>query len=190
VAGRGIAVDHVTIYRWVRTFTPALIDAAGPARHATGDRWFLDETCVKVTGRWIYLHCAIDQRGEVINVLVSTRRDAAAARVFFARALRHGPAPGEVVTDRAPVFPRLVAEIAPVGAARHRAIRDAIEADHGRLKARLRPMRGIKRLASARTIFAGDAFAQNLRRGHYAITVHVPIQDRIRLAFDDLALSL
>jgi transposase-like protein len=63
LAERGITVDHVTIYRWVHRFTPLLIDAAGPCRHAPGDRWFVDETYVKVSGRWIYLYRAIDQFG-------------------------------------------------------------------------------------------------------------------------------
>jgi hypothetical protein len=65
-----------------------------------------------------------------------------------------------------------------------------VEADHGRLKARLRPMRGLKLLASARTIAAGHAFVQNLRRGHYALTDDTPVRDRVRVAFDELALSL
>ena len=76
LAQRGIDVDHVTIYRWVQTFTPEFIAAARPARHAAGDRWFLDETYVKVAGRWAYLYRAVDQYGQVIDVLVSTRRDA------------------------------------------------------------------------------------------------------------------
>src|SRR3954469_17921427 len=58
---RGIAVDHVTIYRWVQPFTPQLIDAARPTRHSTGDRWSVDETCVKVAGRWTYRYRAGDQ---------------------------------------------------------------------------------------------------------------------------------
>jgi transposase-like protein len=62
-----------------------------------------------------------------------------------------------------------------------------VEADHARLKARLRPVRGLKRLASARTIAAGHAFVQNLRRGHYAITVDVPVPDRVRVGFTELA---
>ena len=77
LAERGIEVDHVTVYRWVQTFTPEFIDAARPARHATGDRWFVDETYVKVAGRWTYLYRAVDQHGQVIDVLVSERRDAA-----------------------------------------------------------------------------------------------------------------
>jgi transposase, IS6 family len=191
LAERGIEVDHVTIYRWVRTFMPEFIAAARPVRHAVGDRWFVDETYLRVAGRWTYLYRAVEQYGKVIDVLVSTRRDAAAARVFFGRALRCGPVPAEVVTDRAPVYPRVLDEIVP--SARHVSelyANNAIEADHGRLKARQRPMRGLKRLASARTVSAGYAFVQNLRRGHYAITADLPVNDRVRLAFDELALVL
>ncbi len=89
LAERGIDVDHVTIYRWVQTFTAEFIDAARPARHASGDRWFVHETYVKVAGRWIYLY-RVDQNGLVIDVLVSARRNAEAARQFFARPLRTG----------------------------------------------------------------------------------------------------
>jgi transposase-like protein len=63
LAERGVQVDHVTIYRWVQRFTPLLIDAARPCRHAPGDRWFVDETYVKIAGRWVYLYRAIDQFG-------------------------------------------------------------------------------------------------------------------------------
>lgn len=99
--------------------------------------------------------------------------------------------PFEVVTDRAPVYPGVVDEVAP--AARHvteRYANNSIEADHGRLKARLRLMRGLKHLESARTIAAGHAFVENLRRGHYAITADLPVHDRVRGAFDVLALYL
>jgi transposase, IS6 family len=191
LAERGIVVDHVTVYRWVQTFTAEFIHAARPARHAAGDRWFVDETYVKIAGRRTYLYRAVDQHGQVIDVLVSYRRDAAVARRFFGCALRLGPVPVDVVTDRAPVYPRLVEELVP--AARRvtdRCANNAIEADHGRLKARLRPMPGLKRVASARTISAGHAFVQNLRRGHYSITADLPVNDRVSVAFDELALAL
>jgi IS6 family transposase len=191
LAERGIEVGHVTVYRWVQTFTSEFIDAARPARHATGDRWFVDETYVKVAGRWTYLNRAIDQHGQVIDVLVSERRDAAAARAFFARALARAPSPVEITTDRAPVYPRVIDDLVP--AARHvleQYANNGVEADHGRLKARLRPMRGLKTIRSLRTVAPGHAFVQNLRRGHYEITVDVPVHDRVRLAFDDLARCL
>ena len=64
---------------------------------------------------------------------------------------------------------------------------NVVEADHGPLKARLRPMRGLKTIGAARTIAAGHAFVQNLRRGHYEITAELPVHDRVRAAFDELA---
>jgi transposase, IS6 family len=66
---RGIEVDHVTVYRWVQRFTRLLVDAARPCRHAVGNRWYVDETYVKVAGRWCYVYRAIDQYGQVIECL-------------------------------------------------------------------------------------------------------------------------
>ena len=82
LAERGIDVYHVTLYRWVQRFTPLLIDAARPCRHVAGDRWFVDETYVKVAGVWRYVYRAIDQQGQVIDVYVSQRRDIGSARTF------------------------------------------------------------------------------------------------------------
>src|SRR5712691_7300866 len=96
LAERGIDVDHVSVYRWVQRFTPRLIDAARPCRHAVGHRWFVDETYVKVAGVWRYVYRAVDQHGQVIDVYVSVRRDIAAARRFFNTALSAHGAPGEV----------------------------------------------------------------------------------------------
>src|SRR5512133_2753958 len=79
LAERGVEVDHVTVYRWVLRFTPLLADAARPCRHAVGDRWQVDETYVRVAGRWRYVYRAIDQFGQVIDVFVSPRRDTDAA---------------------------------------------------------------------------------------------------------------
>jgi len=104
------------------------------------------------------------------------------------RALRAGTLPIEVTTDRAPAYPRALGELIP--SALHTVEQYAnnpIEADHGRLKARLRPMRGLKRRRSARTLAAGHAFVQNLRRGHYDIATDVPSRHRLRTAFDELA---
>ena len=119
------------------------------------------------------------------------RRDLAAARRFFTRALRAGTAPAEVTTDRAPAYPRVLDELVP--SALHIVERHAnnpIEADHGRLKARLRPMRGLKRHRSARILAAGHAFMQNLRRGHYEIATETPSSHRLFTAFDELVLVI
>jgi transposase, IS6 family len=132
---RGVEVDHVTVYRWVQRFTPLLADAARFARHSPGDRWLVDETYVKVNGVWRYVDRAVDQNGQVIDVLVSVRRDADAARRFFRRALTTlKVTPVEVVTDAAAVYPRVLDELVP--AAWHHVERWAnnrIESDHSRL---------------------------------------------------------
>jgi IS6 family transposase len=170
VAERGIEVDHVTVYRWVQRFTPLFADAARPLRHAAGDRWFVDETYVKVAGRWRYLYRAVDQYGQVIDVLLSEQRDTTAARRFFTRALRSGAAPVEVTTDKAGPYLRVLYELTPTAVhVTEQYCNNRIEADHGRLKARLRPMRGLKRLRSAARLGAGHAFVQNLRRGRYEL---------------------
>ena len=134
LAERGVVVDHVTVYRWVQRFTPLLAEAARPCRHAVGDRWFVDETYVKVAGQWRYVYRAIDQFGQVIDVFVSPRRDVRAARRFFERAIgTTRVAPVEVTTDRAAAFPVVLDELLP--AAWHRTDRYAnngIECDHGR----------------------------------------------------------
>ena len=122
LAERGIEVDHVTVYRWVQRFTPLLVDAARPCRHVPGDRWFVDETYVKVAGRWVYLYRAIDQYGQVIDVLVSPKRDLAATRRFFTRILEHGPRPAEVTTDRASAYPAGDRGADTCRASRHRAV--------------------------------------------------------------------
>lgn len=191
LAERGVTVDHVTIYRWVQRFTPEFIEAARPCRHSPGNRWFVDETYVKVTGQWAYLYRAVDQHGQVIDVLLSVRRDLAAARRFFTRAIHAGTIPVEVTTDRAPVYPRVLDELIP--SALHTVEQYAnnpIEADHALLKARLRPMRGVKRHRSARILAAGHAFVQNLRRGHHDIATDAPSRHRLRIAFDDLAITI
>jgi transposase-like protein len=192
LAERGIEVDHVTVYRWVQRFALLLADAARFARHSPGDRWFVDETYVKVNGVWRYVYRGVDQHGQVIDVLVSKRRDQEAARRFFSRALTTlKVTPTEVVTDAAPIYPRVLDELVP--AAWHHVERYAnnrIEADHGRLKHRLRPMRGLRTDRTAQVIVSGLAFLQNLRRGHYELATETPHPLRIAAAFTELAMAI
>ncbi|MGI8661842.1 MAG: IS6 family transposase [Acidimicrobiales bacterium] len=120
---RGVEVDHVTLFRWVQRFTPLLIDAARPCRHAVGDRWLVDEAYVKVAGRWRYVYRAIDQHGQII-------------------------------------------------------------------KARLKPMRGLKRDQTASVIIRGHAFMQNIRRGHDELDVDTLSHLRVAAAFSELARTI
>jgi len=153
-----------------------------------GGRWFVDETYVKVAGRWRYVYRAVDQQGQVIDVFVSPRRNIAAARAFFTDALIAHGEPDEVVTDLAQALETVIEEVIPD--AFHNTEQYAnnrVECDHGRLKARLRSMRGLKTDRTASVVIRGHAFIQNLRRGHYELGTETPHSHvRIRTAFDEL----
>ena len=192
MAERGVEVDHVTLYRWVQRFTPRFAEAARPRRHLVGDRWFVDGTYVKVSGVWWYVYRAVDQHGQVIDVLVSETRDLAAARQFFTRAICDPGRPGAVTTDLAAPLLRVIDELVPE--AEHVTVpyaNNRIEADHGRLKARLRPMRSLKTDRTATVVIRGHAFIQNLRRGHYELGIQArhPLL-RLPAAFDELAAAV
>jgi IS6 family transposase len=110
---------------------------------------------------------------------------------FFTRALGRGLAPVEATTDRAPVYPRLIADLVP--AARHvlqQYSGNAVEADHGRLKVRLRPMRGPKTIRSLRTVAAGHAFVQVPARRALGVRRGRAVHERVWVAFVELALCL
>jgi IS6 family transposase len=191
LAERVIEVDHVTLYRWVQRFTPILMNAAGPCRHASTGHWFVDETYVKVSGSWRYVYRAVDEQGQVIDVFVSKKRITKAATRFFTSAISVHGTPSEVTTDRSPALARAITELLPL--ALHDTTQYAnnrVEADHGRLKARLRPMRGLKRDRRASVIVRGHAFIQNVRRGHYELGVDAKPGTALAAAFDELAMVI
>jgi transposase, IS6 family len=129
---------------------------------------------------------------EAVHVTSDIRDHAAAARRCFERALGATKiTPVEVITDQAATYPVVLEELLP--AAWHRSDRYAkngVEGDHGRLKARLGPMRGLRQDRSARVVIAGHGFVQNLRRGHYELAVEEPVNQRMAVAFDELALAI
>ena len=123
--------------------------------------------------------------------MISEQRDTSAARRFFTCALRHGPAPVEVTTDKAGPYLRVMDELIPTAAhVTEQYVNNPIESDHARLKARLRPMRGLKRLRSAARIAAGHAFVQNLRSGHYELASDASPPLRLARAFTELAQAM
>src|SRR6266498_834347 len=130
--------------------------------------------------------------GHVIDVFVSPRRDATAARRFFQHAIDATKVtPVEVVTDKAAAYPVVLEEVLPaVWHHTEQYANNHIECDHGRLKAWLRPMRGLKQDRSARVVVAGHALVQNMRRGHDELAVEAPANRRVAVAFDDLAMAI
>ena len=168
-----------------------MIEAGRPCRHAAGSRWFVDETYLKVAGRWRSLYRAVDQHGQAIDVHVSARRDAAARR-FFTAALASRPEPAEVVSDLAPALAQVVADLlAEVFHHTRCHANNPLECDHARLKARLRPMRGLTTDRTAGVVVRGHAFIQHLRRHHYQLgTYAAAAQLTVAAAFDELARAM
>ena len=185
-------MDHTSIYRGVARFTPLFIDAARPCRRVPGNRWQVDETyCEGRRGcgtTCTALSTSSARSSTSTRASVRTgRRPAGSSERPWPPAWRRWRSS----TDRAPVYPRLLDELAP--AARHVADRygnNRVEADHGRLKARLHPMRGLKRDRSLRIIAAGHAFIQNLRRGHYGLAVDQPARDKVPAGFTELTRAI
>ncbi len=183
LAERHIQVDASTVFDWVQKFAPLYQDAAKAHRHRVGHRWSVDETYVKVAGRWGYVYRAIDEHGQVVEVLFQERRDAEAAGAFFRVALENtGVTPHTVTTDKAAAYPPALAEVLPeVEHLTGKAVQQRIERDHQHLKGRLRVFRGCKTTEGAQRFCQAHGFVRNLLQGFYRLgTVPRDPNDAIR----------
>ena len=189
LAEPGIEVDRVTRYRWASPSTLLLNDAAQPCRHRVGSCWSVEATYVKVSWTWQYVYRAVDHDGQVIDAFLSMGRDlTAATKVCTSASSSHG-GPVVITTDRAIALVRVDSELLP--AARRETTRNTdnrVGADHGRLKASLRPMRGLERGRTASIVLRGRAFTQNLRRGRYRLGMDARTGLPPASAFSELAL--
>ena len=154
---RGVAVDHSTIYRWVQRFAPEMEKRLRwQWRRPQSRSWRVDETYIKVRGKWAYLYRAVDKLGNTIDFYLSATRNTKAAKRFLGKALRglkEWEQPEVLNTDKAPAYAAAIAELKAEGKCpkdtRHRQVKylnNVIEADHGKLKLLIRPVRGSRRL--------------------------------------------
>jgi IS6 family transposase len=196
LAERGVFVDPSTIYDWARVFTPRFIAAARAHRAAIGRRWRVDETYIKVGKHWHYLYRAIDEHGQIVDVYLSNRRNAAAAQAFFEAALATSTVtPTRVTSDKATCYPPALRTVLPN--AEHRTskyLNNGLERDHqhGRPpgEGRVRPMRRFKLASSASSFCQGDASIRNLVCGYSSLTEEVPLRQRLAAAGSVLAATL
>lgn len=100
LAERGVTVDHATLNRWVVKYAPLIAARAQARKSATAGSWRMDETYIKMKGRWIYLYRAVDRDGQTLDFMLSERRNLAAARRFFKRAISSNGVPERVVIDK------------------------------------------------------------------------------------------
>jgi putative transposase len=99
MAERGVSVDHTTIYRWTVRYAPLLLEQFNRRKRAVSRRWHVDETYIKVRGRWMYLYRAIDSHGDTVEFWFSERRDLLAAKRFLRKALKRHGRPERIVID-------------------------------------------------------------------------------------------
>src|SRR4051794_40386731 len=164
--------------------TPALAEALRRRRRGkVGRSWHVDETYLKVHGRWCYLYRAIDRTGTLVDVLLSEHRDMAAAQAFFrsAKAVT-GVTPDRITTDGHDSYPRAIRTELGKGV-RHRTsayLNNRLEQDHRGIKGRYRPMRGFKCPRSASRFCRAHDELRNFLRLRSRPHQHVPA-DRQRL---------
>ena len=117
MAERNLSVDHVTIWRWIQRYAPELERRCRRQLRMTNRSWRVDETYVRVAGKWTYLYRAVDSVGDTIDFLLSPNRDAHAAKRFFQKALRTPgrPRPRVINVDGNPSYPKVIAELKQTG---------------------------------------------------------------------------
>jgi putative transposase len=174
LAERGVTVDHATLNRWVVKFAPQIADSAQARKRSTATSWRMDETYIKVKGRWTYLYRAVDRDGKTLDFMLSERRDLATARRFFRRAIGSNGLPERVVIDKSGANLAGLQAINLIlkftGNGRMIEIRQVkffnniLEQDHRFIKRITRPMMGFKAFHSAAATIAGIEAVHMIRK--------------------------
>lgn len=175
LAERGVAVDHATLNRWVVKFAPLIADLAQARKRTTAKSWRMDETYIKVKGRWTYLYRAVDRDGQTLDFMLSERRGLAAARRFFKRAIGINGVPYRVVMDKSGanlaglqavnVILKFTGEGRTVEIRQVKYLNNILEQDHRFIKRITAPMMGFKAFHSAAATIAGIEAAHMIRKG-------------------------
>ena len=171
---RDVSVDHTTFFRWIQAYAAELDKRIRPHLRMSNGSWRVDETYVKVKVRWMYLYRAVDSRGQTIDFLLSVKRDAAAAKRFFRKALAqpHTVNPLTSTVDKNPAYPKAVAqmkqdaELWRISRLRQvKYLNNTVEQDHRNVKRLTRPGLGLGRFWTARRTLAGFEAMAMIRKG-------------------------
>lgn len=178
MAERGVNVDHSTIHRWVVHFSPQLLERFNRHKRSATGKWHMDETYIKVRGKWMYLYRAIDSLGDTVEFFFSANRDLPAAKRLLRKALERHGRPDRIVIDGSQTNHEAVISsdaedrlrdrsrrsLKPIHIRRSKYLNNRIEQDHRRVKRRVRSMLGFKSAATAATILSGIEMVHMMRK--------------------------
>ncbi len=173
---RGIEVAHTTILRWVQRYVPEFEKRWSRYARTVGRSWRCDETYIKVNGRWTYLYRAVDKAGRTVDFRLSERRDVAAAKAFFLKAMKNNGTPRVITLDAYAASHRAVVGLKTEGRMPKRVrlrsskyLNNGIEQDHRRVKQRIRPMLGFKYIHTAAVTISGIELAAKIRKCQFKV---------------------
>jgi transposase-like protein len=194
---RGISVDHATIHRWIIRYSPELLKRFNARKRAVTGKWHIDETYIKVRGRWTYLYRAIDSNGDTVEFWFSERRDLIAAKRLLRKALKRHGRPERIVIDGSQTNREAILScdaesrlqdqsgrrLKPIRIRQSQYLNNRIEQDHRAVKRRVRSMLGFKSVASARVIVGGVELIHMMRKqqAKYACTQQLSLAEQFRL---------
>ena len=170
---RGVFVDHSSINRWAIRFLPLLEKAFRKHKRPVGGSWRMDETYIKVKGVWKYLYRAVDKEGKTVDFLLTAKRDKAAAKRFFEKAIRHNGDPEKVTMDKSGANKAAIDGInqdreLPIVVRQIKYLNNIVEQDHRAIKRVTKPMLNFKSFRSARNVLAGIELMHMIRKGQMA----------------------
>lgn len=171
---RGVSVDHSSINRWAIRFLPLIEKMARKHKRLVGGSWRVDETYIKVKGVWKYLYRAVDKQGKTIDFLLTAKRDMAAAKRFFDKAMGANGDPNKVAMDKSGANKAAMDAInagrdVPILVRQVKYLNNIVEQDHRAIKRVTRPMLNFKSFRSAGSVLAGIELMHMIRKGQFAI---------------------
>ncbi|WP_170428430.1 IS6 family transposase [Ruegeria arenilitoris] len=177
MAERGVRVDHATLNRWVVKYSPIVAARAQSKKRPTLSSWRMDETYIRVRGKWMYLYRAVDKAGNTLDFMLSERRNRPAAARFFAKALSSNEIPSKIVIDKSGANAAGIREVnkilnrfgcpAKIQTVRSKYLNNLIEQDHRFIKRRVRHMCGFKSFRSASATLDGIEVANMIRKQQF-----------------------
>ena len=196
IGERGLSMAHATIMRWVHHYTPEFERRWNRVAKPAGASWRVDETYVRIRGEWVYLYRAVDRAGNTVDFRLSPRRDVAAAKAFFRKAIKgQGSSPRTVTLDDYAASHRAVREMKADGELTadtklrsSKYLNNLIEQDHRGVKLRIGPMLGFQRFRTAAIAIAGIELMPRIRKGQFNLS-GLHLRDRRAPAVWDAVLA-